>query len=57
MLNRLTDKQIADRLDMVERMIAEADAKDLPSLNVTFQKLLDEQVRRDLLAVETKGGA
>jgi hypothetical protein len=44
----LTDEQIASRLDMLERMIASADGKDLPALTRTFQRLLDEQVRRDL---------
>jgi ribosome-binding protein aMBF1 (putative translation factor) len=45
----LTDEQLAHRLDMMEKLIARADTKDLPYHNDTFQKLLDEQVRRDLL--------
>jgi hypothetical protein len=44
----LTDAQIESRLDMLESMIRRADRKDLPYLNATFQRLLDEQVRRDL---------
>lgn len=43
-----TDEQIEIRLNMVEGMMAKADPKDLPSLNRTFQRLIDEQVRRDL---------
>ena len=46
---KLTDQQIESRLAMIEKMIARADPKDLPSLNATFQKLIEEQVRRDLL--------
>lgn len=54
MLDCLTDEQLSVRLDVVEKMIAAADWKDLPSLNLTFQRLLDEQVRRDMLT-ETNG--
>lgn len=48
MITKLTNEQIESRLNMLEALIAKADAKDLPALNATFQKLLDEQVRRDL---------
>jgi len=48
MIEKLTDQQLAQRLDMVERMIGRADPKDLPALNAMFQKLIDEQVRRDI---------
>ena len=44
----LTDAQIEARLNMVEALIGRAGVKDLPSLNHTFRRLLDEQVRRDL---------
>jgi hypothetical protein len=46
-IERLTDDQIEKRLDALEVMMARADAKDLPSLNQTYQMLIDEQVRRD----------
>lgn len=48
MLAKMTDEQIDARLDSIERMISKADAKQLPALNQTFQRLIDEQVRRDL---------
>jgi hypothetical protein len=47
-MKNLTDEQIRHRLDWVESMLWQAHQKDLPYLNITFQKLLDEQVRRDL---------
>jgi hypothetical protein len=50
----LSDEQIEARLGMLEARIARADVKDLPYLNDTYQKLLDEQVRRDL---EASGGS
>jgi hypothetical protein len=34
----LSDEQIERRLAMLEGKIAHADPKDLPSLNLTFQK-------------------
>lgn len=44
---------LEQRLNMVERMILEEqDPKNWPYLNHTFQKLLDEQVRRDLKKAE-----
>jgi len=47
-INNLTDEQIVYRLTLVERWIhLAADTKDLPHLNDIFQKLIDEQVRRD----------
>ncbi len=46
---KLTDSQIEERLTMVEGLIAiERDEKNRRALVVVFQKLLDEQVRRDL---------
>lgn len=49
MLNSLSDTQLEQRLAWVESLIHNCrDEKDLPYLNITFQKLLDEQVRRDL---------
>ena len=49
-VTNLTDEQINQRLTIVEAMICrERDWKNLPSLNATFDKLLTEQVRRDLL--------
>lgn len=54
MLARLSDDEIALRLNVVEQMILkERDVKSLPALNQMFQRLLDEQVRRDLLHKET----
>ena len=46
-IDRLTDDQIEKRLDALEVMMARADTKDLPSLDQTYQLLIDEQVRRD----------
>lgn len=44
-----SDVLLEQRLNTVEALIAqERDPKNLPSLNLAFQKLLDEQVRRDL---------
>jgi hypothetical protein len=49
MLRNLTDQQIEARIDVVERWIVESrDAKSLPALNDIFQKLIDEQARRDV---------
>ncbi len=46
---KLSDTQLEQRLAMVERLIvSERDEKNRPALNALFQKLLDEQVRRDL---------
>jgi hypothetical protein len=49
---------------MLDGMLAKAHRKDLPSLAVTYQRLLDEQVRRDMLKEglviptgDTHGGA
>ena len=48
-LERFTDAALERRINTVETWIAaEADPKNLPALNAAFQKLLDEQVRRDL---------
>lgn len=44
-----TDEKISTRLDWLEGMIAqERDPKNLPNLNKMFQRLIDEQVRREL---------
>lgn len=49
MLKNLKDEQIEVRLDLLEKRISECmDVKSLPSLNLTFQKLIEEQVRRDI---------
>lgn len=47
-VENLTDEQLESRLNVIEQMIIKANAKDLPALNNMFQKLLDEQVRRDV---------
>lgn len=48
-VQHLTDEQIAHRLNVVERWIQkERDEKKLPTLNLLFQTLIEEQVRRDL---------
>ena len=50
----LSDSQLAQRLNLVERlMLQERDEKNLPSLVDLFQRLLNEQARRDV-AKETK---
>lgn len=54
MIQDLSDEQIEARLAMLEGMIAKANHKDLPALNDTFQKLLDEQVRRDMLVEQRR---
>lgn len=51
-VENLTDAQLESRLQMMEDLIARTtDTKSLPSLNATVQKLVDEQVRRDLLKI------
>jgi hypothetical protein len=47
-VRNLSDADLSTRLDIIERLMHRADAKDLPSLTAAFGKLLDEQVRRDL---------
>ena len=48
-LERFTDAALERRINTVEIWIAtEADPKNLPSLNGAFQKLLEEQLRRDM---------
>ncbi len=48
-VSSLSDEQIESRLNVLERLIqTEKDEKNLPALNATLQRLLDEQVRRDL---------
>jgi hypothetical protein len=42
------EKQLEVRLAVLEKMIQNADAKDLPYLNATYQKLLDRLVALDL---------
>jgi hypothetical protein len=44
----VTLRQLETRLDIIENLIAHADAKDLPKLNETYQKLLDRIVNLDL---------
>jgi hypothetical protein len=49
MLSKMTDEMILSRMKFVEDKIAKAThVDDLKNLNTTYQKLLDEQVRRDL---------
>ncbi len=56
MVQDLSDEQIESRLNMLEGMIAKAtDPKSLPALNDTFQKLIDEQARRDMLKQAKEG--
>lgn len=46
---KLTDEQIEQRLTLVEKLIAkERNTTNLASLNVTYQRLIDEQVARDM---------
>ncbi len=45
---RLTIEQLEARLDWLERLMSRANLKDLPCLNATYQRVLDELVRRDL---------
>jgi hypothetical protein len=53
-LRNLTDEEIEQRLKIVENMIAkERDTKSLCNLNVIFQRLIDEQVSRDLELVDS----
>lgn len=51
----MTDQQIDDKLDRLERQIARAKAKNLPTLNAAFNVLLAEQVRRDMIKLEQAG--
>ncbi len=44
----MTVQQLETRLDFVERLIAKADVKDLPSLNAIYKKLMDRLVELDL---------
>lgn len=48
MVENLTDQQIEDRINTIEKMISQAHYEDLPVLNKLFQDLIEEQVRRDL---------
>jgi hypothetical protein len=49
-VENLTDEQLEARLDWLELLIVRTkDTKSLPALNDTMHKLLDEQVRRDLV--------
>lgn len=44
-------KQLEARADALETMIAQADNKDLPALNKTFQAIFDRLVALDLAGV------
>lgn len=44
-----SDEMIEKRLSTVYRMLATADAKSLPALNRSIERLFTEQVRRDML--------
>ena len=48
MIEQLTNRDLEIRLRYVEKLLASADAQDLPTLTALLQKLFDEQVRRDL---------
>jgi hypothetical protein len=49
MLSHFTDAQLADRVSYVETLIVrETDWKNLPYLNQMFQRLIEEQARRDI---------
>lgn len=48
----LTSETIERRLDTIERLIVKANAKDLPTLNRVFDKLLTELVQRDIASAE-----
>ncbi len=50
-IENLSDEQLDSRLDTIQSMIANADTKSLPSLNKIFQKLIDEQARRDMTPI------
>lgn len=48
-LSHFTDEQLEQRVNTVEAWILrEKDWKNLPALNDVFQKLIDEQARRDV---------
>jgi hypothetical protein len=51
-VENLTDEEIVARLNVLDGMLARANYKDLPALNITYQRLIDEQVRRDLQRVD-----
>lgn len=44
----MTNEEIEKRLFMLEKMIAVANAKDLPALNASYQKLMDKLVDSDV---------
>lgn len=49
MLDTFSDEQLDQRVQTVEQMIArETDWKNLPALNQSLQRLIDEQARRDI---------
>ena len=52
---RLSDAAIEAKLNLVERMIGRCvDMHAAAALNACFQRLLEEQVRRDLLKQECR---
>lgn len=53
MVEELTLREIEERLDMLEKLIArERDVEKLKVWNTCFQKLIDEQARRLLAETE-----
>jgi len=53
MIQNLTLKQLEERLDWVENIIAsDTDPKNLPYHNSMYQRILDELARRDVEAEE-----
>ena len=44
----MTNKQLEQRLTWLEELIQETDAKDLPYLNQTYQRVLKKLVNRDV---------
>lgn len=53
MIQNLTLRQLEDRLDWVENIIAsETDPKNLPYHNSMYQRILDELARRDVATEE-----
>jgi hypothetical protein len=50
-----SDEELDKRTSLAARLAMNCtDPKTQPAFNAAFQKLLDEQVRRDLLKVERK---
>mgnify|MGYP003442539401 CR=1 FL=1 len=48
LLAHWSDEMLEKRLSTVYRMLATADAKAIPALNRSIERLFTEQVRRDM---------